>query len=716
MSFTTIEELQRQIQAETAAHKAAMDAIAEQTRKFQAILKEDQQAFTDLITRVTNLRVAKGELMAARAAGRTPQISFNTGSELVDSILYSIQAKLDGVGVAAGASVLQKLETAALEAMTPYGARRLSALFTSNATAVRHTNLLLLFPNDVRGVRVWARKHFNSCPTCAARLAQVPPSSPYRNDNKLAATGLAAALNLRAIPNKRYHHLSCNVLQEHSMADRMDTEQQLDVLRGTFFLNVQTADTAQPLSDAATTCAAITEALQTFLAESLTALRGAVHTSAPWNVGATVNGELSAAIEILLHMVELHVQVQAVPQPAATRHGVPCTLVQVSAAISVPLQVSAVAPLLQVLQSPQQRQYLIETVLTPLALRAGEALGVGQMASHYTAVGLRLTESLYRLAVHQGLVASEGTATATTSQTPPEAAAAAADAKKPATPVSAATLAQLYFVLQALAVFNTTLEVEMATPHLPADVTASAQGVKRAAVYLARSVLQHFSPPAPLVVPPVGDPDLSEVTVKVSRVPTAFLEILNRALSSNQRMPSTSRSSVLDTFMSPKSKISLGLKLFRELVVDVYRPYHPCTGVVLAAENGVNGRPRAPACVPVIDLPVDCVTANVRVATYVMQRMEALESCIAATEAGTYTPQAATQAEKIGREALHAVAETLRGAQPVDRLREQWQRLHVTVTDAPKACVDVVMPFSMTEVDVRTATKPLLYLRVVYEC
>jgi hypothetical protein len=106
----------------------------------------------------------------------------------------------------------------------------------------------------------------------------------------------------------------------------------------------------------------------------------------------------------------------------------------------------------------------------------------------------------------------------------------------------------------------------------------------------------------------------------------------------------------------------------------------------------------------------------VRVATYVMQRMEALESCIAATEAGTYTPQAATQAEKIGREALHAVAETLRGAQPVDRLREQWQRLHVTVTDAPKACVDVVMPFSMTEVDVRTATKPLLYLRVVYEC
>lgn len=193
-------------------------------------------------------------------------------------------------------------------------------------------------------------------------------------------------------------------------------------------------------------------------------------------------------------------------------------------------------------------------------------------------------------------------------------------------------------------------------------------------------------------------------------------------------MPSTSRSSALDTFMSPKSKISLGLKLFRDLVVDVYRPYHPCTGVVLATENGVGGRAKAAPCTPVIDLPVDCVRANVTVANFVMARLVDLkqreDALVASTAAVagpsppplSSAPTAADAVEKAGQEALQSVTEKVRRAALVERLRMQWAQLGVKVVECPKACVHVIVPFSMTEVDVRSATKPLLYLRVVYDC
>ncbi|KAL7701158.1 hypothetical protein NQL31_007180 [Lotmaria passim] len=720
MSDITVEELQRQIEAEKTAHKTAMDALAEQTRRFQSILDENQRAFTDLITRVTNLRVAKGEFLAAQSAGDTQQVSFHTGSDVLDGLLYSLQAKLARPNPSVESSVLQELETAALEAMTPYGARRVSTLFTSNAAAVRHTGVLLLFPNDVRGVRVWANKHFSSCASCARRAAQLPPWSPYRVDNR--ASGFAAAPNLRALPNKRYHHLTFSLLQERSLADRADTEQQLDLLRGTFFLAVQSTETSQPLSDAATSCATMTAALQSFLTESMTELREAVRTAAPWNTGASANAEVSAAMEILLHTIEPRVEVQAVPQPAATRHGAPCSLVQVNAAVAVPLLVPTVAPLLRVLQTPAQRRYMIETVLTPLAQRIGAALGVGEVVSHYTAVGLNFAEALYQLAVHQGLVVSSekgGSSTTAAAATPTR-----TTSSSPS--VSAATLSQLYFVLQALAVFKTTVEAEVATPHLPADATASSLHAKRAALQLLQSVLQHFTPPSPLIVPPVVDPALSELTIKIARAPTSFLEILNRTFSSNQRIPATSRSSALDTFISPKSKVSLGLKLFRELVVDVYRPYHPCTGVLLSTENGLNGRPRAPACVPVIDLPVDFVAANAKVASYVMARVEELRQCdaaLAANTANTTTASATSttasdvsSVERMVEEALQHVTEKLGSAKPVDRLRAQWAELRTRLVETPKACVDVLVPFSMSEVDLCNATKPLLYLRVVYEC
>ncbi|KPA78477.1 hypothetical protein ABB37_06097 [Leptomonas pyrrhocoris] len=723
MSTVTVEELQKQMEVEMAAHKAAIDAIAAQTRKLQSLLDDNQRAFTDLVTRVTNLRVAKGEFLAARAEAHTPCGNLGTGSDLLDGFLDSFRVKLATVSTAGVSPVMQKLETAALEAMTPYGARRVSALFTSNAAAVRHTGILLLFPNDVRGVRGWAKKHFSSCPSCAARLAQLPPWTPHRYDSK--AIGFAAAPDLRIIPEKRYHHLTCSLVQESSVAARVDTAEQLDLIRGTFFLKVQSAKTGQPLTEAAGVCATATAALQTCVTTCMTELRDTVRTAAPWNVDPTANRDVSTAIEILLHLMEPRVDVQVVPQPTVstptpnspttttTRHGAPCTLVQMNVAVTVPLQVSAVAPLLHVLRVPEQRRYVVDTVLAPLAVRVGEVFGVGDLAARYSSVGLKFAEALFQLAVQQRLVPGDEQSTSPSASAATNSSTAAAAGTFP--PVAVETLSQLYFVLQALAVFNTTLEVEMATPHLSTaaalDAAESAQSAKKAALHLVRSLLQRFSPPTPFVVPPACEPDATELTVKVTRAPTAFLEIINNAFSSDQRLPATARSSALDTFISLKSKISLGLRLFRELVVDVYRPYHPCTGVVLAAENGVNGRPRAAPCVPVIDLPVDTVAANITVATSVMRCLDDLQRCEAALD----TAAAETPAEKAGKAALQAAAEKLRRTELLDQLRAQWEQLCIHVVESTKACVEVVLPFSMTEVDVRSATKPLLYVRVVYE-
>ncbi|CBZ33335.1 hypothetical protein, conserved [Leishmania donovani] len=697
----SVEALRRQLQAEQDAHAATMAQLQEQTRTFQAVLAEQQEAFTDLITRVTELRVAKGECMAAQVAGRTQHMTFNTGSALLDGFLYSLHAKLEDPEMSVATSVLQKLENAALEALTPYGPGRVSALLTSNASAVRTTGLLVLFPNDVRGVRQWARKHLSSCASCAARQAQLPAWTPYRYDSK--GTGFAAAPNLRAIPNKNYHHVAISLLQERSIADRMDTENQLVIMRATALVRVQSAQTGQPLADSATTCAQMTSSLQAFLAETMTELRSNISVSAPWSTGANPNSELSAAIEILLHMVEPSVQVRPMQQVAVNSTGASCTLVEIEATVSVPLHVSALAPLLRLMDDPAQRGYVIQQVLTPLARRIGDALGDGDLAAHYTSTGLRFAEALYHIAVHQGLVETDGSPTGKSSTNPSSRSSPGGKDGK------SKTLEQLYLILQALAVFGTSVDVEVITPHVPAGQPESKQDAKRAALRLARALLRQFAAPNPHVVPRGDDVDTVNMTIKVSRAPTTFLEVLNRAFSSNHRLPPTSRSTALDAFMSPKSKISLGLKLFRELVVEVYRPYHPCTGIVLAAENGVGGRPRAPPCVPVIDLPVDVVEANVRVAAYVEQRLQQLNEIEASDVVA-----AEGRLEREGKAFVQRVASTLQQAAPAERLCRQWTAAQITVNEVSKVRVDALVPFAMTEVDARSATKPLLYLHVVY--
>lgn len=698
MSATTTADVQRQLAEEAATHAAAMATIQDATNTVQTRLTEAQQSFTELVTRVTELRIRKGEALSTQTSDQISLSHCDTGSDRVDALLEALRTKLSTKEAARTnttntntGSVLQRLETAALEAMTPFTERRVSALFTSNAAAVRTTSVMLLFQNDVRGVRAWAKKHFSSCASCSARLAQLPAWTPSSYASK--RVGLACAPNLRAIPHKRYHKLSVSLLQERSLAGRVDTEEHLELLRGTFFVHVQSKAASGVLADAAASCAAMTEALQTFASESLTTLREAARAAAPWNVGPDSNSDVSAAMEILLHLLEVRVMVQPVPQPAVTHQGAPCSLVQLSCALVVPLQVSAIAPLLSLLQVKEHRTYFAERVLTPLVLRWAAALSLGDCAAHYTAVGCKAAEALYEIAKDAGIVSSAG-----------------------------ASLAQLYYVLQAFAVFGTTVEVEVATPHVLPDgaTTATLQEGKAAALRLLRSVLERFCPSEPLATPPVCDPTLSELTVKVTRAPTGFLEILNQSFSSDQRMPATSRSSALDTFVSPKSKISLGLRLFRELVIDVYRPYHPCTGVVLASENGAGSRPRAAACVPVIDLPVDIATANVRVATAMTRCVEALRRCESAAAAVQRDDAAAAgdalSLETAGNVVVTAVKEQLQQAEALTRLRAKWSAAAVAVVGVPKACVDVVVPFSMAEADVRRATKPLLYLRVIYEC
>ncbi|GET87737.1 hypothetical protein, conserved [Leishmania tarentolae] len=698
----SVEELRQQLKAEQDAHAATMAQLREKTCTFQAVLAEQQEAFTDLVTRVTELRVAKGECMAAQVAGRAPHMSFNTGSDFLDSLLYSLDGKRKGLEVSVVASVLQKLETAALEALTPYAPGRVSALFTSNSSAVRTTGLLVLFPNDVRGVRQWVRKHVNSCASCAARQTQLPAWAPHRYDRE--GTGFAAAPNLRAIPNKKYHHVSISFLQERSLADRMDRERQLVILRTTALMHVQSAQSAQPLADAEATCAQMTTALKGFLAETMSEISSTTSTSAPWNTGANPNSDLSAAIEVLLHVVEPRVQVRPVQQVAVDSTGASCTLVEMEATVSVPLHISPLAPLLRLMGDPAQRAYVIQQVLTPLARRIGDALGYGGLAAHYTAIGLQFVEALYRIAVHQGIVDADRTSSGRS-----DTAYASSQSSAPGKDVKSKILGQLYLIFQALAVFGTSVDVEVTTPHISASQLEPKQNAKKAALRLTRTLLRKLSAPSPLMVPQGDDADSINMTLKVSRAPTTFLEVLNCAFSSNHRLPPTSRSTTLDTFMSPKAKISLGLKLFKELVVEVHRPYHPCTGLILATENGVGGRPRAPPCVPVIDLPVDVVDANVRFAAYVqqlLQKLDQLETSDAVSEEG--------RLEREGKAFVQHLASTLQQAAPAERLCRHWASAQVRVKEVQKVCADILIPFEMKETDARAATKPLLYLHVVY--
>ncbi|KEG15077.1 hypothetical protein DQ04_00191010 [Trypanosoma grayi] len=669
----SVEDLQRAICAERERHQQVMESMERQRDTLQSLLDDQKQAFQDLISRVTRLRVAKGEYLAAETDGTLKEVKFDTGCEAVDNLLYDIQ---DGVkeAVLTDGILLTKLSTAATQAVTPSSARRPSTPSVP-CPSTRSTSIAVVLRNEIRATQPWAQKHYKKCGACDAKRARLQPWEQI--DEK--AVGLAALPDLRHIPGKSFYKGSLRFLRERS-GDRT-----LHVLRVSLVMQVKAANGGR-IVDPAATAVQMTQVFTKWIANELTNAKE-VARKAPWNEKATENLMLSGAVEMLLHSLDARVCVTAAPPTAVRTAAAACTPLSVDVAITTPTHVPTITPFIALLAEAEQRAYIVKYIVHPIAERIGKLVGMPETVSKYTTTAFNALDALYRMAQREGVVEEPR------KKSPKRAKPTLLDT----------TFQKVRAILLALAVFDTTVEIDCACPRL--DDVKDVSSAKKSVLSLARSFLRWLTAPVPYTMPAVDDPKCANLVVRVLRAPTLFLEILNSAFSSNRRLPSASRVGVVDYLASPKSKIRYGLKFFSELVVDVYRPYAPNTGVIIAEEKGKSGKPKASRCTPVTDLPRDIVRANVEVAVQakeIMQKLHALQQQ-AADE---------TDVERRGKEVVHRVLEEVHDDALCAALVKDLEGLQIEVDELTSVCVDVWLPFGFDFAETVDSSGELLYLRV----
>ncbi|EPY28540.1 hypothetical protein STCU_05040 [Strigomonas culicis] len=402
-----------------------------------------------------------------------------------------------------------------------------------------------------------------------------------------------------------------------------------------------------------------------------------VRTSAPWNQAATANTELSVAVDLLLHSIVPVVRVKAVNNPYAAQDR--CSILQVEVRLCTPIQISVLTPLLDVMQRADHRAYIAAHLWTPLARTVGGFFGHQDVLQDYTGVAVRFVDGLFDLFVQ-------------------------AEQQRQRTPHPVEVTEKLYVLAHALALSNTTVELELAVPNV-VEQLRSTGAAKRSGLRLARALLCNLTAPAPLQVPPATDPGAVDLCVKITRAPTAVLALLNNTFSSNERLPSTSRNSILDLVVTPKIKIGMALKLYSELFIEVYRPFSRQSGVVIAAENGVGGRPRAPACVPVVDLSVDTVAANESLSAATATWVEALRQ----------QEQHAEEDSEVEVKGKALAEQLLRDAEQntlVGRVKKELEGLEVKVVGVANTHLDVALPFGLSLMEAKDMSRPLFYVHV----
>lgn len=699
----TAEEAQALIQQEQVAHQEALQKLLNEEVMLKAVLREQEASFVALITRVTDLRVAKGEYMANK------EESFDTGSPVVNRVLEGIQEKLQST-TEVGGTLLNQLSEAASAAMTPFYPNSVNF---KNEEAARVTGIAIVTRSDLRGARSWGKRHISGCPQCSRRVAQLTPRwERYRYEDK--RTGLAAAALSAGAPQKKGYRCNIQVVRDRSMRERAAAdERRVDVFRSTIRLHI-TSRNDQPLPSPQATADTISTFASKWADRSLSLLREKAADLAPWNAEGTANPSLSAAVAMLLHAFSATVSVKCVSNAdlsAAYRvvqqqnpQKPPFTPLNASAfdlslSVSMPVQVASLSPLIELLEAPEQRRYLVDHLIAPLAAKLGAAIDMAELVSRYVTVALNTLDSLHRMAGTHGLLSSSD---------PP---AAASGGSQPLAKRDT-TSAKLYRVLLALAVFDTSVEVEVAVPTMAVDADKAAalspaERAKALTLRLAKAFLRNLRTRTPFEVPPLNDPECADVVCRIVNTPTTFLEILNRTFNSNERLPSTSRSSALDLVITPKAKLSLGLKLYSELCIEVYRPFDEqrTAGAVLASQNGASGRPKAPACVPVVDMPVDVVTANAAVSAY----SEHLNDRLTELEGKVRTE---TQVEQDSKVVLEKLAGALGQSEPYQQWKEDLQSMDLEVKQVSQVSVEVLIPFGIRFIDPRESMNHLLYLRV----
>jgi hypothetical protein len=150
----------------------------------------------------------------------------------------------------------------------------------------------------------------------------------------------------------------------------------------------------------------------------------------------------------------------------------------------------------------------------------------------------------------------------------------------------------------------------------------------------------------------------------------------------------------------------IGLKMYREIVLEIYRPLSPHCGVVIASEEEAlqaqykkNPELRPPPCIPRVELPPDVITANYTTA-------DKIASLLALLEGTDDAPKGVGVVQK-SKDLLEKAKQRLRDDEDAASIKLEVVRMGLTFDGIGCSSAKVALPFAFLS---EYADAPTLYI------
>lgn len=587
--------------------------------------------------------------------------------------------------------------------------------------------------STVKGIRPWADSHLRICKRCTTKLSQ----SIEKTLNLVSGRkGFSLKPSIEEIPGKKAYRLSACLQQKPSLMHLKGTEElEFPLFKCDLDLQLLIApdavakvkhhkkDWIKQLEKWCSDC--LSGSLKIAKAGCQKAFQGPPSDASSF---------ISSTMEVFLHTLSVKASVtlrskgkknsDVVKHAAAhldpSSHDLSDTTdVTVCIVFSTPLHIVAFTPFLELLRVQSMRATLLMEVIQPV---------LRDFARHFTP--LKNLAPFISEGVKHAIALWDSIDKLTDCSTP----------------ASRFTfLRRLYNILCVLGVAETSLEVDIAFPtaaleandkgkameSAPSMDGIHAQGEKittksamahpegddrtslrtnftqmlKTSVHYLRSILSCFSSPPDIFSPP--DPEKIELTIAVRKIPKQLATVLSKEIAGviNAGSEASLRSSVLNFFVSPESQVNFGLRRFSELCIDVYRPFHPSTGISVSSTCSTNNA----SCAPTTVMTSSCALANIRIAEAYFTLSRALK------KVEERIPAASTFVEKClhdnGEDARRKVTEWAALNEDLQKIKEQYTALFLKSVHWESVTCATLLPLHQFERNApeKCQSEPLLF-------
>lgn len=608
----------------------------------------------------------------------------------------------------------------------------------ADTKAFSPTSVVAVFHSTVRGVRQWAQSHIPFCARCSAKSAQGIARSgnlsiPYNNNR--------GTPSLKDISDKKLYRVTSRVLQRPSLT-QLETTQELFFPLLLWEADLQfLTDSSTEKDEAFTSDAEWIKKLENWcnncLLQSLkSAKKTAECTFQERSQGA--DSPIFSTVELFLHTLSAQAVLTLNSKREGNRtnaHHDPyhfdscssaCRFANIHMCITfaTPVHISALVPFMEIVRNTSTRATLLTEIIEPTLNGFIKYLWPRQDLSRFISKGIKQAIILWD-AVD---IISECSTTAS----------------------RFAFFMRLFHVLRVLSLAKTTFEMDIGFPTMkngtivkgevaqvfhPSESRVPAQqelsGVIKAcaiipggklkstfqtfalkglssSLWYLRSLLHCFSPPSlSSIFPEFPDRDKMELALAVRNVPRQFVAILLKEFPgtwSSVSESSSLQSSVLNFLVSPQDQVTFGLRWFSELCIDVYRPFHPCTGISVTTTNSST----LTSCTPTIQLKESVLEANLRIAEAWFTLSKILNEIEKELPAASKSLEKCIQdGDKTGKK----INEWATEHENFNRLKEQYTALSIKSINWTSSTCKIILPLhqSVEEAPKHSRSDPLLY-------